>query len=308
MDFNNTLDLTSIDSIKSQPEPQPCKELEVVIHQSSGCLSSPVIPDDKQNVILSKGSVTKPTPCYANKPVSWDNLPFFLQSVIPSDEEYSYIIEECNELSAEGFSGAPSNRFTATLRNNLNNGQEAKDWIDKMCNHSKCTYRITRTYKPSLRQILWHTDMHCQHQRKPLSTKQLAAKALSKKETNPLMGELRQKKTTCPSSLILKVQSPIKKELYSCHTNFCCSHKGYLQLNFTHSHPLQSAHVLSFQPVSAETEEKYSKLFSADHNAASAHHYYENTLMDESSDGLQTKLADRATNPTVQDIDRLYQK
>ena len=29
--------------------------------------------------------------------------------------------------------------------------------------------------------------------------------------------------------------------------------------------------------------------------------------MDEFSDELQTKLADRATNPTVQDVNRLYQ-
>ena len=41
------------------------------------------------------------------------------------DEEYSYIIEDCNELPAEKFSGA-GNRFTATLRINLNNGKRGK--------------------------------------------------------------------------------------------------------------------------------------------------------------------------------------
>ena len=262
--------------------------------------ATPVISNDEQNVVPSNSIV--------NKVVSWDELPCFLQSVIPPDDEYSYVIEECNKLPAEGFSGAPSNRFVATMRINLNNGEQAKHWVDKMCNHSKCTYRITRTYKPSLKRIMWRADMHCQHQRKPLSTKQLAAKALSKKKTNSLMGELREKKTQCPSSFVLKVQNPTKKELYSCHTNFYCSHKGYLQLKFTHNHPLHSAHVLSFRPVSAETKEKYSKLFLAGHNASSAHHYYENTLMDEFSDDFQTKLADRATNPTVQDVCRLYQK
>ena len=65
--------------------------------------------------------------------------------------------------------------------------------------------------------------------------------------------------------------------------------------------------MLSFRPVSVETKEKYTKLFSAGHSAASAYHYYENTLMDEFSDELQTKLADRATNPMVQDVNRLYQ-
>ena len=65
--------------------------------------------------------------------------------------------------------------------------------------------------------------------------------------------------------------------------------------------------MLSFQPVSVETKEKYTKLFSAWQSAASTHHYYENTLIDEFSDELQTKLADRATNPTVQYVNRLYQ-
>ena len=302
---------TTNDSINSQPEsPQnnepgpeatdskslsPMKDDHVMVAAARG-----------DTVSLQNGSV-KTSHHYANKPLSWGDLPHFLQSVIPSDKEYSYIIEECNKLPAEEFSGA-SNRFTARIRINLKNENESKDWVDKMCNHSKCTYRITRTYKPSLKRILWRADMHCQHYRKPLSTKQLATKALSKKKSNPLMGELQQKKTKCPSSLILKIQNPNKRELYSCHTNFCQSHKGYLQLNFTHNHPLHSAHVLSFWPVSAETKEKYAKLFSAGHSAASAHHYYENTLMDGFSDELQTTLADRAANPTMQDVNRLYQK
>lgn len=178
--------LTSNDSIKSQSELQPQAEPEVV-----ECLSSPednpVIAATSDNEQKNNCSTTKATKSHANKPVSWDNLPPFLQPVIPSDEEYSYIIEDCNELPVKEFSGAGI-RFTATLRINLNNGKEAKDWVDKMCDQSKCTYRITRTYRPSLKRILWRTDMHCQHQRKPLSTKQLAAKALSKKKRSSLMG------------------------------------------------------------------------------------------------------------------------
>jgi len=147
--------------------------------------------------------------------------------------------------------------------------------------------------------------MHCQHQRKPLSIKQSAAKAVCKKKSNPLMEDVRQKKTGCPSSLVLKIQNPTKKELYNRHTNFCSSHKGHLQFNFTHNHFLHSAHTLGFRPVSAETKEKYAKLFLAGHSAASAHHYYENILMDEVD---QTKLADRSTNPKVNDVSRLYQQ
>ena len=143
--------MTSNDSIQPQqvlhPQLQPHKELRTTIPLSPECLSSsedhPMISaknDDEHDVITSRSSVTKTTQIYASKPVSWDNLPCFLQPVIPSDEQYSYVIEECNELPAEKFSGAPNNRFSASLRINLSNGQEAKDWLDKMCNHSKYTY------------------------------------------------------------------------------------------------------------------------------------------------------------------------
>lgn len=224
---------------------------------------------------------------------------------MPTDEMYSYIIEEFSELPKEEY---PDSRFTATIRINLNNAEDAKEWIGKMCYHSKCTYRITRTYKPSLKRILWRTDMHCQHQRKPLSIKQSAAKAVCKKATNPLMEDVKQKKTGCPSSFVLKIKNPTKKEFHSQQVNFCSSHKGHLQINFTHNHFLHSAHTLGFRPISAETKEKYVKLFLAGHNAASAHHYYENVLMDEVDDNLQTKMADRSTNPKVHDVSHLYQQ
>ena len=156
-----------------------------------------------------------------------DNLPDALQSVMPTDEMYTYVVEEFNELPKEEY---PDLRFTATIRINLNNDEEAKKWIGKMCNHSKCTYRVTRTYKPSLKRILWRTDMHCQHQRKPLSIKQSAAKAVCKKTLNPLMEDVQQKKTGCPSSLVLKIKNPTKKELHSQQANFCSSHKGTFSL------------------------------------------------------------------------------
>jgi len=89
-----------------------------------------------------------------------------------------------NELPKEEY---PDSRFTATIRIN---DEDEKEWIGKMCDHSKCTYRITRTYKPSLKQVLWRTDMHCQHQRKLLSIKQSAAKAVCNKRLNPLMEDI----------------------------------------------------------------------------------------------------------------------
>ena len=121
--------------------------------------------------------------------------------MLSPDVCYSYIVEEYCEQLHENFTGAPES-FKATIRINLKDETEAKEWIKRMSNHSSCTYRITRSYKPSLKSVLYRTDMHCQHQRKQLTQKQLASKAAARKSKYPLMGGLRQKKTECPSHLV----------------------------------------------------------------------------------------------------------
>ncbi len=52
--------------------------------------------------------------------------------------------------------------------------------------------------------------MHCQHKQKILTARQKGLRAASKKKPNPLMGELRNKKTNCPSTLILKLEEPTR--------------------------------------------------------------------------------------------------
>ena len=88
---------------RAAPKSQPYEEPQTVVHKSPECLSSseehPVfsaVSDDEQNAIRSTSNVTETTHIDASKPVSWDDLPCFLQSVIPSDEKHSYIIEECS--------------------------------------------------------------------------------------------------------------------------------------------------------------------------------------------------------------------
>ena len=70
-------------------------------------------------------------------------------------------------------------------------------------------------------------------------------------------------------------------------------HPTILSISFTHNHPLQSAHALSFRPISKG------------HSASSAHHWHETKLfLDHGED--QTILADREINPTKPDFYRLY--
>ncbi len=58
--------------------------------------------------------------------------------------------------------------------------------------------------------------MYCQH-KQSIDYKTKGIKSSLKKKPNPLMGELRNKnkKTQLPSTLILKLQEPTRKELSS---------------------------------------------------------------------------------------------
>ena len=57
-------------------------------------------------------------------------------------------------------------------------------------------------------------------------------------------------KTQCPSTLILTLQVPWKKQQRAsqCHP-YLLSHKAVLRIDFTHNHPLTAAHSPSFRPV-----------------------------------------------------------
>ena len=176
---------------------------------------------------------------YDSKPVSWDDLPFSQLFLLIKN---SYVNEASNELPAENFSDAPYHRFTATMQIDLSNGQEAKDCIDKMCNHNKCTYQTIRTYKPSLKR-LWCTDMHCQHQRQPLSTNNWQLKHWVKRNQST-DGVDATKENYMSINSCFKGSKSNQRELYNHHTNFCCSHKGYLQSNFMHNYPLHLTYVL----------------------------------------------------------------
>lgn len=91
--------------------------------------------------------------------------------------------------------------------------------------------------------------MHSQHKQKPLTVKQKGIKqkgikAVARKKPNSLIGKLRNKKIDCPSKMILKIAEPTKKLREGIETS--------VQLVFNHNHPLYSAHVLSFCPISED--------------------------------------------------------
>ena len=79
-------------------------------------------------------------------------------------------------------------------------------------------------------------------------------------------------------------------------------HLCEMDLIHDHDHPVDSAHSLSFRGVTDET-----KFIMNCHSAASAQHEHKLRLQLSSSDCqlVKTLLADRATNPNVQDVSRL---
>ena len=116
-----------------------------------------------------------------------------------------------------------------------------------------------------MKRVCFKVEMHCQHFRKKLRGKQLSLKKVKPKT---MLSSVRCKKTQCPSTLKVTVQSPPKGKLQK----YRGTHRAHIKLMFYHNHPLESAHVLGFRPVCSNTKETYAKLFFC---ASSAHHHYE---------------------------------
>jgi len=88
-----------------------------------------------------------------------------------------------------------------------------------------------------------------------------------------------------------------------CPKKFYTTHNVFVKLTFHHNHSIESAHVLGFRPVAEETKQEYTRLFSLGHSASSAHHHYEEEILQGKG---QNSIADGATNPNVQRVHRFF--
>ena len=149
--------------------------------------------------------------------------------------------------------------------------------------------------------VLFRQDLHCQHGFKP-ATKDTSKKRSQSKQT--LTSTVRDKKTACTSKLTVRVYAKtatyVKKHGYSSLTHNC-----HVDMYHNHNHPVGSAHVLSFRPISPETVRIFCEYFKAGHSAASAHRTHEMMLLGE--DDFELKIADRAINPSLSDVNHLFQ-
>ena len=83
-----------------------------------------------------------------------------------------------------------------------------------------------------------------------------------------LMHNLREKKTECPSAFKFSLSSYKKDKRLSSSLPYLVSHPAVFQIQFNHNHPIQSAHTLSFRPISPERKEAFFKLFRKGHSAS----------------------------------------
>ena len=199
------------------------------------------------------------------KSQNWEELPADIQSVLPHDAEYSYVIQSYQKQDTESFEGAPEFAFTAVIRINLETPDGISTWLKKMMETSLCTYRVTRGgHKPVGKRLLCKHEMHCQHFRKPLTPVQIqrSATAKAKKQKKPLCTRVRDKKTQCPSKLTLSLQVPTEKQKRA--QPYLLTHKAVLKLDFIHNHPIHAAHTLSFRPVSQSTKQKFLSFLTKD--------------------------------------------
>ena len=115
-----------------------------------------------------------------------------LYSVLPPDDDYSYIAETYQEIGNEV---GDSPHFSATIRINLTNEDDTKQWIRKMSDHSLCTYCTIKTVKTCNKRVKCKFAKHWQHFAKEKQKEKSALSRAKKKAKTPLSPQLRNKKT-----------------------------------------------------------------------------------------------------------------
>ena len=238
---------------------------------------------------------------------SWEELQEDLQVVLPNSPQFTYIIESFKQMPYEKFSGAPKYAFELQGHINIFTADQAKEWLSQMFSHSKCTYRHTRGRKSKCKKVLYKAYMHCQHQKKALTPKQ-EQKPKKLQKRHPFLETVRNKKTGCPSVLMLTVKIPSDKAKAMTPLNALkISHPTIIKISFNHNHPIDSAHALSFRPVALHVKEAYYQLFKTGHSAVTARHTYETRIMLENDEeDVMHVLSDRAVNPNPLDVSRLF--
>ena len=94
--------------------------------QEKGKKRSVIYTIAKHN-IHSKGTSNN----YETHPITWEQLPPDIQSVLPHDEEYTYVVQSHQTCTTKSFEGAPEFAFEALVHINLDNSETVDKWLKK---------------------------------------------------------------------------------------------------------------------------------------------------------------------------------
>ncbi|XP_077289686.1 uncharacterized protein LOC143913658 [Arctopsyche grandis] len=176
-------------------------------------------------------------------------------SVLPFEYEYLFVgdYEYMNEQE-----------FKCTINiKKIHTEDDAKKWISKFGECTLTTWRVRRTYPASGKCNIYKIAMKCQH-----NVDNYKFKTAHERKKNHIS-----KHTGCPSTLLLTIKRYIKK---SKARGFRSSDPSliewpcFVELKYIHNHPLDTAEVLRFRPLSNDIKEKLVILFKKGHTAASA--------------------------------------
>ena len=136
-----------------------------------------VISTIAKHNIHSKGTSNN----HETHPITCEQLAPDIQSVLPHNEEYTYVVQSHQTYTTNSFKGAPEFSFEPLDCINLDNKEAVDKWLEKMMEASLWTYRVTRgCHKPRGTRIVCRHKMHCQHYRKPPTAKQIQHGAATK--------------------------------------------------------------------------------------------------------------------------------
>jgi len=241
---------------------------------------------------LNQDKTRQPVPVAS----SHHDIDIVLQSL---PEGYEYSIDSVEMFEKSSFLGAPDLNYHAVVFANVHSKEEAQQWRQKFQNKHKVEFIVARTYKTTGHKIVFRHHYACQHR----SRNRFTVPSTCKRQHRTLSAGSRSKSAGCGAFIDLKVMSANSRTKDNAKP--CC-----IVIHFNHSHPISSAHSLSFRKVSSPTKERFRELFKSGHSVSAAKMIHETELQLSSSEPhqLQENLADRSINPRTADVHELHRQ
>ena len=186
-------------------------------------------------------------------------------------DSYNYIVDQYTRHTLESFLGAETQTYSLQAWINAGDQTKAVQWIDDFEKTSKTTHRVTQGTQISRQRILFKNCSPLPTSAKEADKNTVVKQCpLSNLKRALIQKSIRNKKTSCSSTLILRLYLKFSSTV-AAHPNDLCM----INLKYCHNHPVNPAHVLSFRPVdnaANAVKKQFTSLFEAGNSAATARH------------------------------------